>query len=1047
MKEKKAPLRLADLSIRHPVTVCMVFLCFLVLGAISIDRIPLVMLPDVDTPYVGIQLPYPGSTPQQVLESITVPLEESLSTIPGLERITSTSNRDSSYIFLEFGLDRDVDWLRWEVRERLDLTRPRLPDDLEHVDIQTWGYDDTPIAAGRISSSRDLVGEYDLLDSKVRKALERVEGVGNVRIEGLRRQHINVDLRLADLRRHRVELAQVTQLLRNMNWKASLGSVADAGRRYGVLGEGSASSLDEIRNFPIGGAGLRLGDIADVRMGAEELSYGRHLNGENAVTVEVRKTAAANTVDTVGRVMSKIEELNRDPSLSGVTLSLWDNQGHEITEALSNLLKSGTLGALLAVAVLFFFLRSLAVALAVGFAIPFSILVAVGLLYVLGETLNVLSMMGLMLSTGLLVDNAVVVLESIYRKLERGEKRVAAAAAGTNEVTTAVVAATLTSMIIFAPLLVFAQTTDLSLWLANAGVSLIITLACSLLVSLTLIPMLLARFFRVDPAKGSVLQAAPAEGTVHREHSGSQDSASGTSFLTGSYLKLMSWTLRHRGFTVLLILGIFVTTLYPFFRLTDNPPEKEGLSKLAIHYEFTENYSHESIESEFVTPVERFLLANRERFKIANIYSGFRWNSASTRIQFDADKITPSEVQEIREEIARGLPEIPGAQISLRRPRSQRNRNQIRARLYGEDSGRLEVLALEAKTRFSEAPEFEDIQTEQDRGTEEVQVAFDRALTKSYNLTPASISELLAVTLRGRRVTGFSQPAGEVPIWVRLQPEDRKNLSDIGSLAVAKRNGDEEISLSQIAAFSLSKRPMSIRRENRRTGTSIRMAYLGKRMAQGKKEVARIIDSLSYPRGYGWSFGDWDKRQEKEDWDFYFNLLLALFLVYLVMASLFESLVHPFAIMFSLPFGFVGVSWFLFVTNTPFDMMAKIGLIILVGIVVNNGIILIDKFNKLRQAGQRRSEAILEGCRERLRPILMTAITTVVGLLPLAVGSTSIFGMHYFPMARTVIGGLLVSTALTLVVLPTIYTLLDDLAGWARYVLYRADASHVVIKI
>ena len=244
---------------------------------------------------------------------------------------------------------------------------------------------------------------------------------------------------------------------------------------------------------------------------------------------------------------------------------------------------------------------------------------------------------------------------------------------------------------------------------------------------------------------------------------------------------------------MLLILGIFVTTLYPFFRLTDNPPEKEGLSKLAIHYEFTENYSHESIESEFVTPVERFLLANRERFKIANIYSGFRWNSASTRIQFDADKITPSEVQEIREEIARGLPEIPGAQISLRRPRSQRNRNQIRARLYGEDSGRLEVLALEAKTRFSEAPEFEDIQTEQDRGTEEVQVAFDRALTKSYNLTPASISELLAVTLRGRRVTGFSQPAGEVPIWVRLQPEDRKNLSDIGSLAVAKRNGDEEI--------------------------------------------------------------------------------------------------------------------------------------------------------------------------------------------------------------------------------------------------------------
>ncbi|RPJ83931.1 MAG: efflux RND transporter permease subunit, partial [Acidobacteria bacterium] len=505
IEEKGHGFRLAGFSIRYPVTICMILVSCIVLGAVSAFKIPLVMLPDVDAPFVMVRVPYFNSTPDQVEETVTKPLEEALSTIPNIQRLTSYSNPNDAFIQMHFNWGEDIELLRAEVRERVEQVRKDLPDDVDDIYVMTWNTNEIPIMEGRISSGRDLRGSYDFLDLKIKKPLERVVGVGEVEINGVDRKEIDIYLRLDDIKRYRVDVDSIFRQLEGANLDVSLGRVVDGGYRYGVLTKGSMTSLEQIRDFPINNVGLKLSDIADVDFADPIVDFGRHLNGSYAIALEIRKTSDANTVETVRRVMQKIKELNEDPSLEGIQVLVWHNAGEEITKSLSGLLSAGTLGALLSVLVLYFFLWRLGATLAIGFAIPFSIISAVGFLYLLGNTLNVLSMMGLMLSTGMLVDNAVVVLESIFQKLEKGYDRVTAALQGTQEVVTAVLASTLTSIIIFVPL-VFGKETEYSIWLSHTGIAIMITLLCSLFVSLTLIPLGVAKFIKIDVHKQPFLK-------------------------------------------------------------------------------------------------------------------------------------------------------------------------------------------------------------------------------------------------------------------------------------------------------------------------------------------------------------------------------------------------------------------------------------------------------------------------------------------------------------------------------------------------------------
>jgi hydrophobic/amphiphilic exporter-1 (mainly G- bacteria), HAE1 family len=1084
--------RLAGFSIRYPVTICMVFLSFIVLGLVSLTKIPLVLTPDINFPFIGIMVPYPNATPGQVQESIAKPLEEAVSTVPHVQRLITRSSDEETFIGMTFDWGQDVDWLRSEVREKVDQIRRDLPEDVDQIFVRNWSTNDNPIVDGQISSGRDLRNAYDFIDLKIKKPLERLAGVAEVEIWGAQRKEIEIYLRLDDVKRHRVDVSRLFRRLDNSNLNLSLGRVVDGGMRYGTVTEGAMNSLDAIRNFPVNDRGIRLGDIARIEVDNPVANSGRHLNGQFAIGFAVRKNSQANTVDTVRRVMNRIEELNQDPSLKGIQVLVWFDAGEEITRSLSGLLDSGTIGALLAVIVLFFFLRKLGATLAIGFAIPFSIIATVGFLFLLGKTLNVLSMMGLMLATGMLVDNAVVVLESIFQNLEKGKDRVTAARVGTQEVITAVTAATLTSIIIFVPL-VFGRQTSYSVWLADTGTSIIIALLCSLFISLTLIPLGVGKWIRIDVSKKSKwqlwienhvvphTQALSARISRHRkmsagietlelasrqqpqvpgcqagtglERSPSESGGFGPSEFGGSvrhkrvadrYLLMVDWCLRHRFVCGLLLVPVMVgVSAFVLKKVPDNSPEAQDLQNLSIQYEFSENYHYAKIEQVYVNSVEKFLLANKERFKIKNVNSFYQNNEANTLVYFDKERMTLEQLMQIREQISKELPVIPGAEINLGGQEGAEAQTFIGLNLYGEDSATLQTLAREARNRLRRTGKFTEIHNDLDRGREEVQIRLNRELARKYNVSPESVSRVLGIVVRGQRLRGFRTSEGEVDIWVRLQASDRENLEDLKSMVVGTGPNGEEILLMQVAQLDLVKTPGVIQREDRRTSTWMFANYRGEKKDEGKNLVTEVMNGLEYPSGYGWNFGFWTQRQEKEDREFYFNLLLALFMVYFVMASLFESLVHPFAIMTSLPFALVGVAWTLYLTGTPLNLMAMIGLMVLLGIVVNNGIVMLDHVNNLRRHGMPRREAILQGCRERFRPILMTACTTVVGLLPLAIGTSGVFNFRYFPLARTVMGGLIASTVLTLIVLPTYYTLFDDFAIWLKRIWLASNPAGV----
>ncbi|MEJ2145467.1 MAG: efflux RND transporter permease subunit [Acidobacteriota bacterium] len=1025
--------RLSEFSIRYPVTICMILVSFLLLGIVSIFKIPLVLFPSINAPEIVVVVPYPNSTPEQIQESITRPLEEALSTLPYVERITSWSNADRAVVQMTFPWDKDVDILRSEARELVERARVDLPDDVDRILVQNFNTNDIPIIEGRIASHQDLRGAYDLLEARIKKPLEAVPGVAEVGIGGVDPREVDIYLKLDAIKRYSVDVDALFRRLDSANLNLTLGKLDDSDSRFRVISKGAVASLEQLRAFPINERGLTLGDISTVMLKEPDPTMGRHLNGEFAIALEIRKASDANTVDTVDRVMARIQDLNNDPVLEGIEVLVWHNAGHEITKSLSGLLNAGLVGAGLAVVVLFLFLRRIGATLLIGLAIPFSIVSAIGFLYLLGYDLNVLSMMGLMLATGMLVDNAVVVLESIFQKLEKGEERVAASCAGTQEVIRAVVAATLTSVIIFVPL-VFGQETNLTIFLAQTGVAIMITLFCSLFISLTLIPM----------GAGKLLSAKTggADDWTIRQLSRLRDwwaarrgrAASGSRrSVVDHYLRVMSWTLKHRYAVGLVVVPIVVVaSFYVLAQLPDNSYDAEEMTDLQIQYEFTENYHYAKIEQDFVNPVEAYLRENQKTFNIKDVYSYYENNEAATRIYFDKENIRLEDLREIRHKISEGLPVIPGAQIRLGNQEGGENRNWIGVSLYGEDPAKLMELAREARRRLKQTDQFSEIHTALDSGQQEVQLVLHRQLARHYGVSPQSVSNVLGIVLRGREIRGFQTNDGEVNIWVKLQPGDREDLQDLESMVVGGGPNGEQILLSQVADLRIERTPGVIQREDRRTYTEMWCNYSGEQEETGKKLVTETMDTMDFPDGYSWSFGFWTLRSGQEDQEFLFNILLALFMVYFVMASLFESLVHPFSIMISLLFAFVGVAWFLLITGTPFNIMAQIGILILIGIVVNNGIVLIDHINNLRRAGLSRAEAILAGCRERFRPILMTAATTVVGLTPLAVGDSSLFDLRYFPMARTLMGGLIASTILTLVVLPTYYTLMDDLSEGAR---------------
>ena len=1003
---------LPRLSVNRPVTTAMLLLSVLTLGAISFTRIPLAYLPDVDFPAVFVTVPYPNSNPLQIEREIVRPLEEALATIPGARRINATATADQAQLQLDFTWGETVDVARAKVFEAVEDARPDLPTDVREVFVNTFSTTQIPIVEARISApGLDLSANYERLERRIADPIRRVPGVARVDLSGVEPREVRINLRADRIAAHRVDIGEVAARVENLNRNLPLGSIRTEEGVTPVRGFGALDAIDQIGAFPLNDRGLRVADIAEVTYREPPIGFGRHLNDEAAIGLSVFKSAEANTVEVATEVTALIEsEIAADPALAGISLLVFEDQAAQITSGLAGIRTEGLLGALLAVFVLFLFLRRVDTTSIVSLTIPMSIIATAIILYFAGRSLNVLSMMGMMLGVGLLVDDAIVVLESIVREHGRGLRAKAAAIVGAHAVSGPVIASTITTAIVFLPTVVGAKN-PMSIWLGEIGLALSLTVFCSLFISLTLIPLVSSRLL--------ARRASVAPRWTER--------------LADAYQRLLRVTLRRRWITAGVAAAFLLSAVLPFF-LGLSTAVFAGLNRnrIFLAYEFSD-FHYRADAERVVDRVEDALRPLREPLGIESVYSYFAENEAQTVLSFGDEHVSDDEGAELRDRIREALPALPGVRVLFGDDDRDTGGSSMffRVNLYGDDSGELTALAERAAEGLAAVEGVTDIESREESPRREVIVRPRLEEAALYGITPRDLSDIFGFSLGGRRLRRFQTGEREVEVLLTMSQQDVSRVEDLRNFTLIG-DGGSPVHLGSLADFEVVERKRAVRRVDRKGVATVRASYGGDDWNAAREEIETGMDGLALPPGVSWSFGERISRQDTDLRNMAVNYLLALLLIYIVMAAQFESLSHPFAILISIPYALWGAAWLLLVTGSPFNLMAQIGLLILMGIVVKNGIVLIDHVNALRRGGMERSEALLVGGRERLRPILMTAGATMLALVPMSLGRAGLDGLYYYPLARTVIGGLAASTVLTLVILPFFYTLLDDLGLRAR---------------
>lgn len=1001
----------AALSVRRPVATTMAYLSLIVVGVIAAFRLPLEYFPAVAAPFLFVQVPYPGATPEEVEQRITRPIEEALASLKGIEDIRSQSTAEAANVFVLFRFGEDIAVRAVEARDRLDAVRGELPEDVRRINLFRWNSGDAPILNVRISGQRDLDGAYELLERELKRPLERIPGVARVELQGVEPREVLIEIIPERLAAHGIALNNLAERLAQANFAVAGGLIDDGHRRLAVQPRGELRSLEALRNLPLDARGLKLSDVAEVRIAPRRRDYERRLEGRYAVGIEVYKESDANVVEVGRRAMAEVERIGGSPAFAGIDLIVFDDQASGITSSLSDLASAGAVGLLLAVGVLFLFLGHWAPTLMVALSIPVCLTVALAALYFLGMSLNVLTLMGLLLAIGLLVDNAVVVSENIFRLRESTPLDPEGAALnGTAGVALALSAGTLTSVIVFAPN-IFGEKNFITIYLSQVAIAIGITLLASWLVAVTLIPMLAARV-RTPPTTGGRLFEAFGQ----------------------SYVRILAIILGRRKLSFLAMFAlVLVSVLVPMrlARVDLFPPEQQEV--LRINLELNANYRLDELR-ESIARIEQFLDRNRDRFGIDQIYSYFNEQG----VAFTQFRVRPEQRWRslaIMDEIRRELPPVPVGNATFRQG-FVGAREGLRLVVAGPDSARLPDLEQALAALIARVPGVARVHRESSGAPRELSVRVDRERASRYGFSAEEVAQYLGIALRGIPLREYRGEEGELPVWLRFRGSDEIDRERLAALSLRNRRG-EDVPLLALVVIEREQARAAISRQNRESAVTLELELEGQaHSAQVRRAIEAALRNVALPEGFRWSFGGAFMQSDEAGARMLFNTLVAILLVYIVMAALFESLAHPLVIASIIGFAILGVFWFFWLTGTTFSLMAWIGVLILIGVVVNNGIVLVEHVNSLRRQGLERREALLTAARERLRPILMTVATTVLGMLPLAFGEGKIGGEGppYFPMARAIIGGLVFSTFITLLLLPLLYEWIDDRAlAWRRF--------------
>lgn len=1007
---------IALFSIKRPITVTMIFLSMVVVGIISSQLLKLEKFPEMKFPFVNVNVSYPSSTPREVEQNITRILEESLATIGDIDSINSRSSTRGSNVGIQFKSDADIDEKAMLVKEQVDLIKRELPSDVRRIDVNKADMGNDPILEIRITGDMDLENSYDLINRYLVRPLERVPGVARVEFQGIEPKELQIIIDNDALVQYDIGFRELSQKLQDNNFAIASGNFktgnSKKSRQLRVVPKGQLQDVDQLKNTILNQSGIRLSDVATVSLINGDRNYARHLDRKYSVGVEIFKESTANMVDVSDRAMEEIDAISKTPQLNGITLVFLENQANSVKSSLNEVIMAGVIGAILSLFVLYLFTRDIAITLLVSLSIPISIIITVGVLYFLGLTLNVLSLMGLMLAIGMLVDNSVVISESIFTQSSKGiYDRITSIKLGISEVMIPVIAGTLTSICVFLPIVVGSDDM-LSMFLTHVAASIIAALIISLFLSISVVPLIISK---LKPKKAQV-----TEGKFDR--------------FKNKYAKALQFTLNHRWFTLLFILFLLAVGFFSKNMMKDDNDFDSGVSRdFWMPYNVDDSYSLERLKQD-VDIIENYLFENKEKFEIKSIYSYYQEDGwVGTKLYLTDEEDSKKPIAQIKKEIMENLPKISIGMPSFRFRRGG-NTDNMSIYLQGDSQEVLKEILPAALLALNQVEGVSGAQVENSKNREELQIVVNRERAIRLGLDPSTVAQSVMIAMRGSNLREMITENGEIPVNLKFYKTGEFKMEQLTELPIKTQNGNQ-VTLATVADIINTNSPQVIRRHNRMGSIQIDIDLkddINKKDI--KEEFTTIMDSLNYPSGYKWTFDRASRGMRMDLNDLFTNMYIAVALIFIIMAALFESLLIPLCVITSILFSYIGIIILFAITGTTFDIMAGIGMLILLGLVVNNGIVLIDHINQLRIKGLTRSQAVLQAGRDRLRPILMTVATTVVGLLPLAVSVSAVGGdgPAYYPMARAIIGGLLFSTIVSLLVLPSLYCWLDDLRSWSK---------------
>ena len=1018
----------AQKSVERPIFTIMIVLIVLILGGLALSRLPVDLMPDITYPTLSVSTDYGNASPEEMEQLVTRPLEKAVAAVPGVQSIESQSGEGNCNVRISFNWGTNLDSAANDLRDRLDRVTAQLPDGAGRPTLRKFDLSATPILEMGITSKLPPLELRQLISNQIEYRLERVPGVAAINVRGGLEREIHVNLDPQKIKALQIPLGQVLSAISAGNTNLPAGTITNGNNEITIRTPGELQSLQELQKLVVlsrGGAPVTLEQIANVEDSWIKISRFTRINGEPGVQISLNKQSGTNTVAVAKAALAEIERINRD--IPQVTLVPIMDSSVYIRRSIKNVGQSAIIGGILAILILLLFLRNVKSTAIISTAIPVSVIATFGLIYFSGFTMNLMTLGGLALGVGMLLDNSIVVLENIYRLRENGMDAKQAAVAGTNEVTAPIIASTLTTLVVFLPL-IFVRGMS-GVMFKQLSYVIAFSIFCSMITALTLVPMLSSRLLTLNDQN-----VKPHESLSRKIYHGVGR------FLTGMelrYKQLLHLALKHRYITVTLALVLLGSSLLLASMIGKElmPQSDEGEVRVNLEMEVGTKLSITDAKMKQVEAIVRKAVPEVKNMVCS--VGGGGWGSASSNIgSIRISLVSQAERKRSSDEVCTQLRKL-FANVTGSKRRVSPSTSLMVFRQMQNAAGRLEIairghdleigdkLAKQVQTIVESVDGVTDSNISTTTGSPEDLVVVDRQKAAELGLSVQQIAQMLQTVLSGSKAGTYREGGKEFDILVQVADQDKNNLEDILNLTLTNSAG-VPIVLRNVVSMKPGKGASSIERQNQERVTTINANISGRDMGSIIKDIRLKLHDLPIPTDFAVVFGGDYEEQQKSFKELMIGFILALILVYMVMACQYESLQDPFVVMFSVPFAAIGVILMLFLTKTTFNIQSYIGCIMLGGIVVNNAILLVDTTNLLRRRdGLPVHEAIEEAGRRRLRPILMTASTTVLAMIPMAIGFGE-GGEAQAPLARAVVGGMISSTLITLIFVPVVYSFFEE---------------------